>query len=176
MTPEMVIFLLIGLVTLGAAVMVVTTRNIFHAVLWLILALFGVAGIYVLLNVGFFAVAQVIIYVGAIAILFIFAIMLVSPAKQEKDKIFNEDWLMALILACILFAGLVWMASLWSGFGVVPATSLAELQKSDPIRQIGSALVDPDGYLLPFEVVSVLLIAAMIGAIYIAWGKSWKRK
>jgi NADH-quinone oxidoreductase subunit J len=175
MTPEMILFILVALITLTAAILVMTSRNILHAALWLILALFGVAAMYVILNLGFFAMAQVIIYVGAISILFIFAIMLVS--QQNSVRRFNEDWLMALILAGVLFGGLVWLLSRWSGFGVTaPATATAELIKTDPVRQLGAALVSPQGYLIPFEVASLLLIAAMIGAIYVAWGKTLRKK
>ncbi len=174
MTPEMILFVLIAGATLVAAVLVMTSRNILHAALWLILTLFGVAAVYVILNLGFFAMAQVIIYIGAISILFIFAIMLVN--QQNPGKRFNEDWLMALILAGILFGGLVWLLSRWSGFSVTsPATSAADLLKIDPIRQLGAALVSPNGYLIPFEVASLLLIAAMIGAIYVAWGKTVRK-
>lgn len=176
MTPEMILFVIVGLATLFAAAMVVTTRNIFYAALWLVVALFGVAIVFVLLNAGFFAAAQVIIYIGAIVILFIFAIMLTNPSQQNVQKRFNEDWLMALIISCILFASLIWLLTRWTGIGVVPATSLGELNKLDPIRKLGEILVAPDGYLIPFELASVLLIAAMIGAIYIAWGKPLKKK
>lgn len=175
MTPEMILFVLVALITLVAAILVVTSRNIIHAALWLILALLGVAAVYVILNLGFFAMAQVIIYVGAISILFIFAIMLVS--QQNSGRIFNEDWLMALILACILFGGLIWLLSRWSGFGVTsPSMAAGEMLKIDPVRQLGIALVSPDGFLIPFEVASLLLIAAMIGSIYVAWGKTFRKK
>lgn len=175
MTIEMIVFIFVALATLGAAVMVVTSRNVFYAALWLILNLFGVAVVYVLLNMGFFGMVQVIIYVGAIAVLFIFAIMLVNPNFVGKDRLFNEDWLMALILAGVLFGGLIWMFTRWNGFMTVPATSASALAKADPVRALGLALVSPEAYLIPFELASVLLVAAMIGAIYVAWGKSWKK-
>lgn len=70
------VFLAVAAVTLAAAFMVVSSRSLIHSALWLVLALFGVGVVYVLLNAGFFAVAQVLIYIGAIAILFIFAVML----------------------------------------------------------------------------------------------------
>jgi len=175
MTPEMFFFIVVALITLTAAILVMISRDVFHAALWLILALFGVAAMYVILNLGFFAMAQVIIYIGAISILFIFAIMLVN--QQSPGRRFNEDWLMALILAGVLFGGLIWLLSRWSGFGVnTPATATAELIKTDPVRQLGVALVSPQGYLIPFEVASLLLIAAMIGAIYVAWGRTLRKK
>ncbi|MEI7988625.1 MAG: NADH-quinone oxidoreductase subunit J [Chloroflexota bacterium] len=176
MTPEMIIFILIALVTLGTAILVVTTRNILHAALWLIATLVGVACFYVLLNAPFFAMAQVIIYVGAIAILFIFAIMLVRVITPSGVKVFNEDWLMGLILACVFFGGMIWMLTRWTGFDTIPSVAVSQVDKINPVKLLGIALVSPNGYLIPFEVASVLLVAAMIGAIYIAWGKSLRNK
>jgi NADH-quinone oxidoreductase subunit J len=176
MTPEMIIFILVALVTLATAILVVTTRNILHAALWLIATLVGVACLYVLLNVPFFAMAQVIIYVGAIAILFIFAIMLVRINTPSGVKVFNEDWLMGLILAGVFLGGMIWMLSRWTGFDTIPATAISEIEKINPVKLLGIVLVSPNGYLIPFEVASVLLIAALIGAIYIAWGKTLRNK
>jgi NADH-quinone oxidoreductase subunit J len=76
MTPEQIIFIAAATVTLVAAFFVVSTKNLIHSAFWLILALFGVAVTYVLLQAGFFAVVQVVVYIGAISILFIFAAML----------------------------------------------------------------------------------------------------
>ena len=83
MTALQVIFLITAVGTLGSALMVVITRNLVHAALWLVAALFGVAVIFVQLNAGFLAIAQVVIYIGAIAILMIFAIMLTRRVAQE---------------------------------------------------------------------------------------------
>lgn len=87
MAAEQIIFILVAAVTLGAAISVVTSRNLIHSALWLILALFGVAIFYVLLDAGFFAVIQVIIYIGAIAILFIFAAMLTRRDAGNRSTI-----------------------------------------------------------------------------------------
>jgi NADH-quinone oxidoreductase subunit J len=78
MTALQIIFLITAVVTLGSALMVVTSRNLIHSALWLILSLFGVAVLYVVLNASFLAVAQVVIYIGAIAILIIFAVMMTA--------------------------------------------------------------------------------------------------
>ena len=176
MTPEMIVFAIVGFITLASAVMVISTRNIFHAVLWLILTFFGVAVLYVLLNVGFFAVVQVIIYIGAIAILFIFAIMFTKQDMIRFERVFNEDWLMALILSAVFFGGMIWMLFHWQAVGTVPAISAIQLEKSEPIRLLGIALVDAEGYLIPFEVASVMLVTALIGAVYVAWGRTWINK
>jgi NADH-quinone oxidoreductase subunit J len=170
MTIEKIIFLVIAAVTLGAAVMVVTARKLIHSALWLILALFGVAVVYGLLDAGFLAVAQVVIYIGAIAILFIFAVMLTRRVMNDTDSQNNQYWWVAAPLSVLLFGGLTWMLSSWQGF----STELPKLTpeaKSGMLKQLGQVLVSPDGYVLPFELASILLVAALIGAIWVAWDR-----
>jgi NADH-quinone oxidoreductase subunit J len=168
MTPIQIIFIITAAATLGAAVMVVTTRNLIHAALWLIVSLFGVAVVFVLLNAGFLAMAQIVIYIGAIAILMIFAIMLTRRIARDVGSQINRNWPLAVIFAAVLFVGLVWMLSSWTGFSsVAPPMSI----DVDPITQLGLALVSPNAYLIPFEVASVLLLAALIGAIMVAWDR-----
>ncbi len=146
--------------------MVVTARNLVHAALWLILTLFGVAVLFVLLNAGFFAVVQVVIYIGAISILMIFAIMLTRRVMQDIGPQYNRGWWIAAVIAVIFFGGSVWMLSSWSGF----STTLPEIPEGlDPLTQLGQALVSPNAYIIPFEVASVMLLGALIGAIVIAW-------
>jgi len=166
MTPLQIIFFLVAAITLFAAIMVVTTRNLVHAALWLILVLFGVAVFFVLLNADFLAMAQVVIYIGAIAILLIFTIMLTRRVAKDIGAQLNANWWGAGILSGLLFGGLVWMLSQWQNFQMTMPTLDAS---SDPLRQLGEGLVSPNGFLLPFEVASVLLVAALIGAIMVAW-------
>jgi len=166
MTPYLLVFIVTAIVTLGAALMVVSARNLIHAALWLILALFGVGVMFVLLNAGFFAVVQVLIYIGAIAILMIFAIMLTRRMMKDTGSRFNQGWWLAILLALVLLTGLVWMIQSWSG----SSTTMRPLSPdADPIIALGVALVSPNGYVLPFELASILLLAAMIGAIVVAW-------
>jgi NADH-quinone oxidoreductase subunit J len=166
MTAVQIVFLLTAAVSLGAAVMVVTTRNLVHAALYLILTLFGVAVLFVLLNAGFFAVVQVVIYIGAISILMIFAIMLTRRVMQDTGSATNPGWWMSALLSLLLFGGLSWMLSSWDGF----TTPLPSMPSGiDPLQQLGQSLVSPQYYVLPFELASVLLLAALIGAIMIAW-------
>lgn len=166
MTPVQIIFILVAAATLGAALMVVTARNLVHSALWLIASLFGVAVIYALLEAGFLAVVQVVVYIGAIAILIIFAIMLTRNVAQASGPRFNINWAWAFGIALLAFVSLGWILSSWSGFST-PGTPLVE--GADPLRDLGVALVSPDGYVLAFELASVLLLAALIGAIVVAW-------
>src|SRR6266508_4665593 len=115
MTAEQIIFLIVGAATLGAALMVVTTRNLVHAALWLVATLFGVAVLYALLRAGFLAVVQVVIYIGAIAILFIFAVMLTRKDIRDQGAQHNPNWWFGALLALVVFAGLFFLLQGWSG-------------------------------------------------------------
>lgn len=166
MSPLQFVFLAVAAVTLIAAVMVVSARLLVHAALWLVLTLFGVAVLYVLLNAGFFAVAQVLIYIGAIAILFIFAVMLTRDVMQDTGPQQNTNWWLAALIAIGGFGGLFLLLSSWPGF----STALPDLpNEGQALADLGKALVGP--YLLPFELASVLLVAAMVGAIYVSYPK-----
>lgn len=168
MTAQQIIFLIVAAFTLGSALMVVTTRNLVHAALWLVSTLFGVAVIYALLNANFIAVVQVVIYIGAIAILFIFAVMLTRRDMRDSGPQLNSNWWLGAIVAALVFTGLVFLLQGWSGF-TGTATDLPS--GFDPIGLLGEALVSPEAYVLPFEVASVLLLAALVGAVYVAFNK-----
>ena len=157
---QQVVFILLALITLAAAVMVVTTRNLMRSALWLILAFFGIAGIFILLNAEFLAVAQILIYVGAISMLIIFAIMLTRGLMDLKQTRFNEQWGVAGGFAALLF---VVLAAIVTRIAWPVAADAVPLE---PIKQLGRDFVGP--YVIPFEVASVLLVVAMIGAIIIA--------
>ncbi len=166
MTPVQIIFLVTAVLTLGSALMVVITRNMVHAALWLVVSLFGIAVFYVLLEAGFLAVVQIVIYIGAIAILMIFAIMLTRKIVNETTPRFNANWGWAFLMGLVMFAGLAFILVSWPGIN----TSLAALPRTaDPLKELGVALVSPDAYVLPFEVASIMLLAALIGAIVVAW-------
>jgi len=168
MTAVHILFLIIAVVTLGAALMVVTSRNLVHSALWLILTLFGIAIFYVLLNAGFLAVVQVVVYIGAIAILIIFAVMMTRRLVADSAPQTNSGWWLAGVLALVLFVSLAWMFTSWEGFSD-PAPALTA--SANPLKELGMALVAPNLYVLPFELASVLLLAALIGSIIIAWEK-----
>ncbi len=171
MTAEQIIFLIVALYTLGSALMVVATRNLVHAALWLVSTLFGVAVVYALLNASFIAVVQVVVYIGAIAILFIFAVMLTRKDMRDSGPQMNKNWWLGALVAVLAFAGLAFLLSGWSGFTRTAAQLPAEF---DAISLLGEALVSPEAYVLPFEVASVLLLAALVGAVYVAFNPSKK--
>jgi NADH-quinone oxidoreductase subunit J len=160
------IFLLLGLITFLSAVMVVVSPQLIHAGLWLVLTLAGVAGLFVLLEAPFLAVVQVVIYIGAIAILIIFAIMLTRRMLREDGRQLNNLWAGAVTVSLILFTVLTFLVlqepSLAAGSEPLQAETAVLLQ------DLGRSMVDVDRFIIPFEVASILLLAALIGAIYVA--------
>jgi len=160
------LFLAVGALILGSAVAVVTVQNLIHAALSLIVTLFGVAILYAMLNAGFLAVVQVVIYIGAIAILFIFAVMLTRKELRDGGPQLTRGWWMGALVSLLVFAGLVAMLRGWTGLTKVTADMPSGF---DAVGALGNALVAPDGFVLPFEVASVLLLAALVGSVYVAF-------
>jgi NADH-quinone oxidoreductase subunit J len=156
-----VAFLALAVVGGLAGVLVVTSRNIVHAALWLVVALASVAGVFLLLAAPFVAFVQVIIYVGAIVVLILFGIMLTrAPVGRRVLDNSLRARIGALVIGGGVFAMLTWfMVDAWSGERITnrAATSTAAL---------GTAIFR--NYVLPFEAVSILLLAALIGAIVLA--------
>lgn len=166
MTIDQILFILVAVSTLGAALLVVTSRNLIHAALWLIVSLFGISIFYVFLNAGFLAVVQVVVYIGAIAILMIFAIMLTRRIADTPFPRFNSNWIWAILISAVMFGTMVWILSAWPG---IDSTKPEMSPFFNPVKQLGVALVSPDAYVIPFELASVLLLAALVGAIIVAW-------
>ena len=163
-----ILFLITAIVILASAMMVVTARNLVHAALWLVATLFGVAVLYAILNAGFLAVVQVVVYIGAIAILFIFAVMLTRREIREKGPGLNRNWWAAALMGIVTFIGLTWMLLSWNGFSQFSTALPAGF---DSVSELGLALVSPEAYALPFEVASILLVTALVGAVYIAFNR-----
>lgn len=166
MNPSQLVFLAVGGIILGSAAGVVLARNLIHAALLLIVTLFAVAVLYALLDAGFLAVVQVVIYIGAIAILFIFAVMLTRKELRDSGPQLGRGWWLSALVSVAVFAGLVSMLRTWPGFSSSASGVPAGF---DGVNALGNALVSPDGFVLPFEVASVLLLAALIGSVYVAF-------
>jgi len=168
MSAEQIIFLVVALFTLGSGFMVVTTGNLVHAALWLVSTLFGVAVIFALLSAGFLAVVQVVVYIGAIAILFIFAVMLTRKDMRDQGPQMNRGWWAGALISVLVFGGLLFLLQGWSGLS---KTAAAIPSGFDAVAELGNALVSPNAFVLPFEVASVLLVAALVGAVYVAFNR-----
>jgi NADH-quinone oxidoreductase subunit J len=159
-TSTQIVFIVISLFTLGCGFMVVTTRNLFHAALWLVGSFFGVAAIYAMLEAEFLAVAQVLVYIGAIATLIIFAIMLSRGMMLGRTVMRNYQWGISAVVAVLLFALLTFVL-IQVNWPVVDSAISATA-----VADIGEAFVT--SHVVPFEVTSVLLLVALVGAIMIA--------
>ena len=157
-----VVFIILSIAAVVGALGVVLRRNLFHSALFLVLSFVGVAGFYILLEAELLAMVQILVYVGAIAILIIIAIMLSRRLMSEEYEARNEQWHWGLLAAVPLFGILVYVL-LTVNWPVVQAPVPPEA-----IIQLGVGLVSPEGYLLPFEVASVLLLVALVGAVIIA--------
>jgi NADH-quinone oxidoreductase subunit J len=170
----MVIFFILAALTLVAGVMVVTVKNIIHAALWLITSFFSVGALYLLMEAEFIAIVQVLVYVGAISILVLFAIMLTRHVTGEGVQQLYQRWWIALLVAAGLFALLIVPTVYnyeWKTVAPPPEGQQATISSS---VQIGTAFMRE--YLLPFEIASVLLLVALIGAIVIAFEERSARR
>ncbi|MFQ5945338.1 MAG: NADH-quinone oxidoreductase subunit J [Anaerolineae bacterium] len=155
-----IVFLTVSAVTLLGAIAMVTVRSIVYAALMMILSFAGVAGIYVLLEAPFLAAVQVLIYVGAISVLFLFGIMLTQRSAEGPGRFRNQQW--AYVFGAVTILAAVFPLLLVRADWVLSdATPVA-----DPVLGLGEALLTT--YVLPFEVASVLLLMALVGAIIIA--------
>jgi NADH-quinone oxidoreductase subunit J len=166
-TPALIAFFIFALLSIGGALGVVANRNLIHGALFLIISLFGAAGLFVLLLAPFLAAVQVLVYIGAIVVLIIFAAMLTRGMTQTRE-IFNRQWWLAGLLAVVLLAllSIGILLPVWGPNGTNTPDMLSAMTVG--VSELGVALVDGNQYVLPFEVASLLLTAAMIGAIVVA--------
>ncbi len=152
-------FFVVAAIAVASALGLVVRKNPIHAALFLVVNLASVAVLYLTLGAEFLAAAQVIVYAGAIMVLFVFAIMVLIPGKEEKGPDERRGWrLAALPLAALLLAQIV----------VFTAAARAPSTKAviGSVDTIGRVLFTD--YLFPFELTSVLLLAAMVGVLLLA--------
>jgi NADH-quinone oxidoreductase subunit J len=161
MVAQNVVFGVIAAAMAIAALRVVTTKNLVHAALYLVVVLAGVAAIYILLAAEFTAVVQVLVYIGAIVVLFLFGIMLTRAPIGRTADLDNDQRGLALVVALFLLG--VLGAVLNDAYGSTKLPDDAPIQRSG---DVGTSIFQT--YVIPFEVVSVLLLAALIGAVVIA--------
>jgi NADH-quinone oxidoreductase subunit J len=177
-TLEKIIFIVVSAITLGTGAIVVTNRNLFHAALAMMASFLGVAALYVLLDAGFLAAAQLLVYIGAISILVIFAIMMTRRLMQSTESSFNSQWGMGIFTALVAFALLVAViANFWplqpsAEQPLASRTVVPDSMLQDSTAALGRAFVSVDAFVIPFELASVLLLAALVGAILIAWPRA----
>lgn len=154
------VFFALAFLTIVSSLMVVSSKNVFHSAIFLILALFGVAGLFVLLEAPFLAAAQVLIYVGAIAILMIFGVMLTARIADSSIRHTNEQVPTGLAISLGLLV--IMLYSLWN----TPIAVSDGVPTGGAGHKLGELFLTK--FVLPFEIVSVLLLAALISALVIA--------
>jgi NADH-quinone oxidoreductase subunit J len=164
LNASQIIFYGISAFILGAALLAVTTRKIFRSAICLLFSLVGVAGLYFWMEVEFIAAVQIIVYVGGIVVLIIFSIFLTQQAGSEMARPVLRRKIFAILAA---LSGFGFSYNLIRQYGF-PANPVAPFNVK--ISDIGEQMLSPTahGYVLPFETVSILLLAAMIGCIVIA--------
>jgi NADH-quinone oxidoreductase subunit J len=158
--PVDVLLIGLGAVALGAGVLVVSTRHVVRAGLWLVVALGATAGLYLVLTAELLAWVQVLLYVGAVVVLLLFAVMLTRAPIGASDDLDRPRWAGLLVGggAGVGLAALLVDAFRWVRVDVPASTGSAERIGTDVFRS----------WVLPFEVLSVLLLAALIGAIVVS--------
>ncbi|MGI9120096.1 MAG: NADH-quinone oxidoreductase subunit J family protein [Acidimicrobiales bacterium] len=169
MIPENIAFAILALATTLGALRVVTTRNVVHAALYLVVVLASVAALYVLLAAEFVAGVQILVYIGAIVVLFLFGIMLTRTTIGAESGLDNDQRWTAAITGLFLLGMLSFV--LVDGFGDQRLPTLEGVSRQALTAERGTGAVGDaifSTYLVPFEVVSVLLLAALVGAIVLA--------
>lgn len=155
-------FYAFGAAVVAFALVVVLSRNIVHCAMSLAAAFIGVAAIYLLFDAAFLAAVQVLIYVGAVTVLILFAILLSEKILGEPIRQHNRQMISALPLIVLLVAGII---SHVGGAAARAGTRLGA-EQADGVREIGLSLLGP--HVLPFEIASLMLLVAMVGAIVIS--------
>ena len=154
-------FLILGVLTIVGAAAALTLRNLVHCVLALMLAFLGLAGFYLQLDAQFIGFAQILVYIGAVAILIVFAILLTRGAESPSQSIVSPSWAISCVVSVVVFGILTWTirSSVATRHSIPP-------QPEVTVKQIGNALMSR--FALPLEVIGLLLTAALIGAVTIA--------
>ncbi len=158
---EMVLFFILAIVAVAAGVGVIAQRSAVRSALFLLVNFCCLAGLYLLLNAQFVALVQVIIYAGAVVVLFLFIVMLLGiEHSAETPDLRRYQWIAGVLLGALFLAGVIW--------ALVPAATdwVGALAPTDNVREIGAALLT--SFAIPFELASIVLLVAIIGAVVLA--------
>ena len=161
----LIVFGILAAVALVSAILVITRRNAVHSVIWLIVTLFAVGGIFLLEHAEFLFAVQIILYVGGIMVLFLFVVMLMDLDVTMKQAQFNRQWRLGVLTALIIF-GQVGYLIYKVGSGLSLPAQPSGPEPAHNTQAIGQALYQT--YLLPVEIASLLLLVAMVGAVIMA--------
>ncbi|HWA93780.1 MAG TPA: NADH-quinone oxidoreductase subunit J [Terracidiphilus sp.] len=156
-----IVFWIFAVITLGGALAAMLLRSLVHSALAVTLSFAGLALMFLELGAQFAGFTQFLVYIGAVAILVVFAILLTRSSEETGSGVFSPTWLRGLVIAAAVFAVLGW--SILNSAAALPGTTAEPVAS---VQQIGQALMGP--YVLPLEIVAVLLTSALIGAVIVA--------
>jgi NADH-quinone oxidoreductase subunit J len=159
-TLEVITFWVLAVLLVGSALAVVLSKNLFHSVLWLALALTGTAGVFLMLNAEFLAGVQILLYAGGVVTVVVFAIVVTEKLVGTKLSHTSRR------LAGGGVVAIVFLAMMVDGLSKAPLPALKAPMESEATRQIGLALLTK--FLLPFELLAVLLLVSLLSASYLA--------
>jgi NADH-quinone oxidoreductase subunit J len=154
-------FAIIAALTIAAAVAAMSLRNLIHCALALVVTFAGIAAAYLQLSAQFVGFTQILVYIGAVTILIVFAILLTRSSETNPQSVLSTGWISGIGVAVAVLAVLVWAISR----SAITKSEIA-LTSAPTVKQIGDALMTK--FVLPFEVIGLLLTAALIGAVIIA--------
>ena len=160
MNLEVITFWVLAVLLVGSALAVVLSKNLFHSVLWLALALTGTAGVFLMLNAEFLAGVQILLYAGGVVTVVVFAIVVTEKLVGTKLSHTSRRVATGGVVATVFLAMMV------DALSKAPLPALKAPLESDPTRQIGLALLTK--FLLPFELLAVLLLVSLLSASYLA--------
>jgi len=166
MTTPQIFFAYFAIAMTVLSLLVVTRRNPVHSVFWMLVLFIHIAALYLFLNAEFLAAIQIIIYAGAILVLFLFVIMLLNLKQEETVKKYQAQWPFGAGIA-IIFA--IFLSMIVAKITVLPALgaySIEAIKAEGSMMTIGKVLYTK--YLLPFEIASLILLVAIIGAVVLA--------
>ena len=162
-------FAIIAGLTIAAAVAAMSLRNLVHCALALVVAFAGLAAAYLQLDAQFVGFAQILVYIGAVAILIVFAVLLTRGGEAPEKSVFSASWFWGMLVAAAVFGTLGWAITNSFASQRAPAENVEAT-----VKQIGDALMT--NFVLPLEVIGLLLTAALIGAVIIAMRDEAKSK
>ena len=163
-------FYLFAFVTIASGIMVISAKNPVHSVMWLILAIFSAAGLFVLMGAEFLAMLLVLVYVGAVAVLFLFVVMMLDINFVEMRQGFLQYLHQGLLVGLILLVEIVTLVSTWPyGTTVVENIASPMPEAVDVNNTVALGQILYTDYIYPFQVAGLILLVAMIGAIVLTF-------
>ena len=159
-------FYILAVIILGGGILTITRRNAVHSAIFLVLTLIGVAGLFLHLQAEFLAAVQVFLYIGGITVLFLFVIMLVNLDEAARQRQFNRQWGLALGCVLLLVAELGYFLYQGKEFFSFSFAETSGVLSQNNTQEIALSLYRD--YLLPFEIASLLLLVAIVGAVVMA--------